>query len=229
MTSRHHLLFAKLTLAILCSGSAVTALAAGGHERPHSFTEARGALVIDSHHGHDRFYPRVGAVVPSLGPGYFTTRFRGVPYYFHEGSWYRSRGRSFVVVQPPIGAFVTVLPPFYTTLMFGGIPYYYADNVYYRWDAVSNGYLVSQPPQNAESVDAASGSANQVFVYPKNAQSAEQQAKDRYECYRWAADQSGFDPTRVGNGTGDHAGNATREAYERAQAACLEARGYSVK
>ena len=228
MTSRY-LVLAQLTLVIICGASAGNALAAGGHDRSRAFTEARGSLVLDARHGHDRAYPPVGAVFRSLDRGYFASRFRGVPYYVHDGIWYRNRGRSFVVVRPPIGAFVAVLPPFYTTLSFGGIPYYYADNVYYRWDGASNSYLVSQPPQNAGSSDASSAPANEVFVYPKNGQSAEQQSKDRYECHRWAVDRSAFDSTKFGGGAGNQARDTTREAYERAQAACLEARGYSVK
>lgn len=36
--------------------------------------------------------------------------------------------------------------------------------------------------------------AQDLFVYPKNDQSAEQQQKDQSECYVWAKNQSGFDP-----------------------------------
>lgn len=33
------------------------------------------------------------------------------------------------------------------------------------------------------------------FPYPRNGQSQEQQERDRYECHRWAVQQSGYDPT----------------------------------
>ena len=33
-----------------------------------------------------------------------------------------------------------------------------------------------------------------VFIYPNEGQSAEQQDKDKYECYNWAKTNSGFDP-----------------------------------
>jgi hypothetical protein len=33
-----------------------------------------------------------------------------------------------------------------------------------------------------------------VYFYPSQGQSAEQQQRDRYECYLWAVKQSGFDP-----------------------------------
>jgi len=37
--------------------------------------------------------------------------------------------------------------------------------------------------------------AQDLFVYPKNDQNAEQQQKDEGECYVWAKNQTGFDPT----------------------------------
>jgi hypothetical protein len=49
--------------------------------------------------------------------------------------------------------------------------------------------------------------------------------KDKFECHRWAAGQTGFDPTQVGGGSAP----GKRADYFRAQAACLEGRGYSVK
>ncbi len=36
--------------------------------------------------------------------------------------------------------------------------------------------------------------AQELVVYPAQGQSKEQQEKDEFECYRWARDQSGFDP-----------------------------------
>jgi hypothetical protein len=57
----------------------------------------------------------------------------------------------------------------------------------------------------------------------------DQQARDRYECYRFAVAQTGFDPLRTA-GTLAGAQYAERQsAYERAQAACFEGRGYSVR
>ncbi|MGB5218596.1 MAG: glycine zipper 2TM domain-containing protein [Smithella sp.] len=34
----------------------------------------------------------------------------------------------------------------------------------------------------------------QIYFYPNNNQSAEQQSRDHYACYNWAVDQTGFDP-----------------------------------
>ncbi|MBK6597386.1 MAG: glycine zipper 2TM domain-containing protein [Proteobacteria bacterium] len=36
----------------------------------------------------------------------------------------------------------------------------------------------------------------QIIFYPAAGQSAEQQRRDQYECYRWAVTQSSFDPSR---------------------------------
>ena len=36
----------------------------------------------------------------------------------------------------------------------------------------------------------------QVFFYPKAGQTTEQQSRDHYECYNWAIQQSGFDPSQ---------------------------------
>lgn len=39
--------------------------------------------------------------------------------------------------------------------------------------------------------------AQDLFVYPSQGQSQEQQSRDRYECHMWAVQQTGFDPTRT--------------------------------
>jgi YMGG-like Gly-zipper len=41
----------------------------------------------------------------------------------------------------------------------------------------------------------AAQSAHQLYVYPLKKQSVEQQDRDRYECHRWAVQQTGFDPS----------------------------------
>jgi hypothetical protein len=71
--------------------------------------------------------------------------------------------------------------------------------------------------------------SNELFIYPKNGQSAEQQSQDRYDCHRWAVDNSGFDPTRQDGGVAPEQAVAKRNEYYRAQVACLEGRGYTVK
>ena len=67
-----------------------------------------------------------------------------------------------------------------------------------------------------------------VVIHPRNGQSAEQEARDRYDCYRFAVMRSGFDPLAL-NGGGSSADAARhRVDYSRAQAGCLEGRGYAV-
>jgi hypothetical protein len=63
------------------------------------------------------------------------------------------------------------------------------------------------------------------MIYPKNGQTTDQQAADRYECHSWAKGQTGFDPTQAAGGAG---GDQNRGNYNRAMSACLQARGYQV-
>lgn len=69
------------------------------------------------------------------------------------------------------------------------------------------------------------GGGPKVFVYPRTGQSSDQQARDRYECYRFAVAQTGFDPMRSNSAVRSE----QQSDYDRAQAACLEGRGYSVR
>ena len=135
------------------------------------------------------------------------------------------------MTRPPPGLFLTVLPPFYTTVWLAGVPYYYADNVYYQWQPSANGYAVVDPPPGADQPGSppASAAAEDVFIYPKNGQTQEQQVADQYECHAWSKNQTGFDPTQPGGGVAPNETGARREQYQRAMTACLEARGYSVK
>ena len=43
-------------------------------------------------------------------------------------------------------------------------------------------------------VEAQSTPSTVVYYYPNDNQSQEQQDRDRYECYLWAVDQTGYDP-----------------------------------
>jgi hypothetical protein len=80
---------------------------------------------------------------------------------------------------------------------------------------------------NASAADAEQSS--KALIYPKNGQSADQQARDRYECYRFGVAQSGFDPMHpvAGSGATSRAGGAAD--FERAQGVCLDAHGYPVR
>ena len=198
-------------------------------DRRDDHRDSRG-YVLDNRYNHNHYYPPRGYAVGALPRGYVTVNYRGGPYYYHQGVFYRPGGGRFVVVRPAIGLFVPILPPFYTTLWFGGVPYYYADDVYYRWRTDRRGYEVTDPPAGANSgAEPSPAPQSDLFIYPKNGQNEDQQARDRYECHSWASGQSGFDPTQPLGGVTENQSSAKRDDYQRAMTACLEARGYSVK
>ena len=132
-----------------------------------------------------------------------------------------------------LGLYFATLPYYYSTYWWGGVPYYYADNTYYRWDPGVGQYETVAPPAEVQSQIGAQGAAgaqgatapSDLIAYPKNGQSEEQLGKDKFECHRWAVGQTGFDPTEPRGG----AAPGNRSGYLRAQAACLEGRGYNVK
>jgi len=125
-----------------------------------------------------------------------------------------------------LGLYFATLPLYYSTVWWDGIPYYYADNTYYVWNGTVNQYETVSPPRGLQSqAGAQAPGGSELIAYPKNGQSEEQQGNDKFECHRWAAGQTGFDPTQAGGG----AAPGNRADYLRAQAACLEGRGYSVK
>jgi len=106
----------------------------------------------------------------------------------------------------------------------------YANDVYYTWDPRQNGYVVVDPPANADNPSAPPASAaDDLIIYPKNGQDPKQQAADRYDCHSWSKAQSGFDPTQTGGGVAPDKRASGRDAYDRAMSACLTGRGYEVR
>lgn len=202
----------------------------GGREGAPTF-DGRGQ-VLDQRYNHGRYYPPMGTVRSTL-PGEYRPYYRGRDrYYFNGGVWYAPRGPGFVVVRPPAGLVISVLPPYYSTVWIGGSPYYYADNVYYTWRPDQNGYVVADPPDNADQPssppDPVQDASNDLIIYPKNGQSKDQQAADQYECHSWAKNQTGFDPTESGGGVQSGDVDRIRNNYNRAMSACLQGRGYQV-
>jgi hypothetical protein len=133
-----------------------------------------------------------------------------------------------------LGLYFAGLPYGYSTYYWGGVPYYYSNYTYYRWDGGLGQYVTVAPPQGVANLPASQAqgaapagapAAANLMVYPKNGQTEEQTGKDKFECHKWAVSQTGFDPTEPGGG----AAPAKRPDYFRAQSACLEGRGYSVK
>jgi hypothetical protein len=184
---------------------------------------------MDSRHGHDHAYPARGHYVEALPSGHREVFYGNARYYFHGGVWYRPYGARFEIFAPPFGIIVPFLPLYYTTIMLGGVPYYYANEVYYTQTA--GGYMVVEPPGGVTQVPPSAGqmSSDQLFIYPRQGQSEQLQAKDRYECHSWAASQTHYDPTQPPAGVPAAQMSQKHSDYQRAMGACLDGRGYTVK
>ena len=197
-------------------------------------------------HGHGRppvdIRPEVrpGHVAPALPVGAITVRHGDKNYFHHGGVWYRPHGPRFVVVMPPVGLPVPVLPAMSTRVWVSGLPYYQSNGIYYA-PMPSQGYVVVAPPVDSAQVQTiTSSSANAVpsawagsapgsvvvststyrslpepIIYPRNGQSPEQTEADRQECNRWATTQ----PAALNDA----------QVFQRAVAACLDGRGYTVR
>ncbi|MBV8144767.1 MAG: hypothetical protein JO184_07155 [Gammaproteobacteria bacterium] len=89
--------------------------------------------------------------------------------------------------------------------------------------------MAAAPAPLAAPASASLGSRQMVSLTPNNGQTPEQQARDRYDCYRWGLSQSGFDPLHPKSGP-PTAQSAEQEAtYDRVRTACLQQRGYTVQ
>jgi hypothetical protein len=181
----------------------------------------------DTRYHLDHYYPARGTRSGVLPNDRVIINRGGDRFYYSGGVWYRQSAGGYVVVHPPYHVFVPLLPPFYTTIWIGGFPYYYANDAYYVWRPDQGQYEVVPPPDDSGATTQPPPSSPDVFVYPKNNQTDAQQAQDKYECHKWAAAQSGFDP--VQNTGGVAPDQSKRLEYQGAMGSCLEGRGYSVK
>jgi hypothetical protein len=129
------------------------------------------------------------------------------------------------------GLFFDALPLYYSTYWWGGTPYYYANDNFYQWNGSVGQYETVRPPQNLVSQVAATQALENVslFAYPRNGQTSAEQATDRFECQRWATGQTGVDSSRAGGTVLVAPSPAGRQKYLRAESACLEGRGYSLR
>ncbi|MCE6980154.1 glycine zipper family protein [Pseudomonas frederiksbergensis] len=166
---------------------------------------------------------------PQYRPGYVIDRFparnyrvpyRGQDYFYSGGYWYRPQGPRYVVVQPPRGIRVSYLPDYAREVWIGGALLFLAAGSYYAYQESTRDYVVVEPPVQPQPVS----SGYDVVAYPANGQSPEEVSRDGYECYRWAVEQSGFDPRAV---TYQPAPSVV-QAYRQAQGNCLSSRGYQV-
>ena len=129
------------------------------------------------------------------------------------------------MISAPYGARVPYLPPGYVSFYIGPSRYFYANFTYYLWDQGGRDYVVVREPEGARDVvaEAANQSISEIYAYPAQGQTADQQDRDYYDCHIWSVGESGYDPTLEGQ-------NAFKSRdYRRAMIACLEGRGYSVR
>ena len=127
------------------------------------------------------------------------------------------------------GLFFDTLPFYYSTYWWGGVPYYYSNDNFYQWNGSAGQYETVPAPQSLADKVTVQGADLNLFAYPTNGQTAAQQAADRAECQKWATSQTGIDSPPVGSATTISVPASKRQDYLRAQAACLQGRGYSVK
>jgi hypothetical protein len=235
-----------LALSVLTSHAVLAQQAQHGHggHQGREQGPAPHASQYDGRYSHNRYYTTPGVEVATVPGRPYVVAHGGAHYYYSGGIWYAPRGPNYVVIGPPVGVYVPVLPPFYTTVWFAGVPYYYANNTYYTY-AGPQGYEVVDAPADGSAVQGPQGPAypgapppapggshpegEDIFVYPQQGQSPDQQANDRYDCHKWASSQTGFDPTQAGGGVAPDQTVARGEDYKRAMRACLEGRGYSVR
>lgn len=161
---------------------------------------------------------RPGHVIDRFPEQYWQVPYRGHDYFYSGGYWYRPQGPRYVVVTPPYGARVNYLPAYARQVWVGDAQFFLAAGTYYQYLQDSNEYVVVNPPTSGN------GNGYDVIAYPAAGQRPEQLDRDRYECHRWAVQQTGFDPA-----TASYAPPAqVAHGYRRALGACLSGRGYSV-
>ena len=172
---------------------------------------------------HYHYHP-IGHQVNYLPGLHIRVVVNGLPYFYFGGVFYQSFADSYIVVGAPIGAIVQTLPIGFIAFSIGPITYYHVNDAYYIWDGPRQVYTVVEKPEGADEA-IADATTGRLFVYPNEGQSEEQQAKDRYECHRWAVVESRVDPTSENSDLGPE----EKKLYQRAIGACLEGRNYTVK
>ena len=227
------LLVLALGLTLAPTGAALAQHGGGGFHAGGGGAMHSGAgpnMHFDGRFSHNQYYFNHGFATHSLPPGRELMGHDGGRYWYGGGNWYRYHGGSWIVGTAPLGLFVPELPPSYSTVWWDGAPYYYANETYYSWDDSQQGYQVVAPPSGIDTQGTIDPpGSNQIFVYPRSGQTDEQQRNDRYQCHRWAVQQTGFDPTVAGGGVPSGQASDLRDRYFRAEVACLQGRGYAVE
>jgi hypothetical protein len=165
--------------------------------------------------------PPIGIVVPFLPPFYTRVWVGPYPYYYANDVYYVRSPQGYTVVEQPAGTIAMAPPPG------TAVP---PDNAVTELGPVNNGVqqIASAPPASvvppAPAVPApavAQAGGNQLFIYPRQGQTTDQQNRDRRECNSWAVSQTGRDPA--------NSGGQIDPDFQRALSACLDGRGYTVK
>jgi hypothetical protein len=155
----------------------------------------------------------------------------------HSGGWRAERGSSGGGYRggglrgwsiPGHGFFFASIPSYCKLVYWDGEPYYYADDVYYEWSGTAGAYQQVQPPTGLAEQINTQAPLTELFVFPNGDQTNEQLERDREVCQRWAIQQVGFDPAAP-HAKAPERSAAKRADYLHADAACLEARDYSVE
>lgn len=165
--------------------------------------------------------------------GYSRVPYQGSDYFYSAGYWYRPQGPRYVVVTPPRGVRVRYLPDYAQQVWLGSALFFVAAGTYYSYEQSTQEYVVAEPPQGVQPVYApqqvqqAQQAADpyDVAAYPANGQTQQQVEQDRYDCYRYAVQQSNFDPASA---TYQPAPEVVG-IYRQAMAGCYAGRGYSVQ
>ncbi len=217
----------RLAIAAITCAMAVPAFAhgGGGHAMGHGPGMAGGHSMpaqFDHRYGHDHYYPARGTWVSGLPAGSLSVAYGRANWYFHSGIWYRPYGSAFIVSLPPLGIVVPLLPPAYTTVWLDGSTYYYANGIYYS--AAPGGYTVVAPPPDAGSAQVMPDQSVPMpvpeplvdpVIYPRAGQGQAQTDADRQACQQWAMAQPGAE--------------VDAGVQQRGLAACMDARGYTVR
>jgi hypothetical protein len=181
---------------------------------------------------------RPGQMIDRFAGRYDRVPWRGQDYYYSGGYWYRPQGQRYEVITPPHGLRTRSLPDYAQQMWIGSSVFFLAAGTYYQYVDNTRDYVVVNPPvqqviqsapaqqiiQNAPVPQPAS-SGYDVTAYPANGQSPQQIQQDRYDCYRWAVLQSGFDPATVSYAPAPE----VVDLYRQNQGNCLASRGYTVE
>jgi hypothetical protein len=177
---------------------------------------------------------RPGYEIDRIPGGYSRVPYRGNDYFYSGGYWYRPQGPRYVVVAPPRGVRVRYLPDYAQQVWLGSALFFLAAGTYYTYEQSTQEYVVAEPPQGVEPVyspETLSQPPQQaadpydVVAYPANGQTQQQVEQDRYDCYRYAVQQSNFDPANARYQPAPEVVGV----YRQAMAGCYASRGYSVQ